>query len=176
MASPSLYRRVLGPRFDALPAVLQRFHDAPRGGKARGTFRVERGAGPVRNGLAALWRMPPAGDDVPVRLEVVVDGQREHWRRHFREHCLASIQWAEGDLLMESFGAGSFVSAVVIDGSCLRYDVRRTWLAGLAIPRWLAPEIDGSVHAGESGWRVVTQFSLPVLGKIVHYEGNVELE
>jgi hypothetical protein len=176
LASQCLYRRVLGPRFEALPAVLKRFHETPGGGKARGRFRVERGAGAIRNGLASLCHMPPATDDVPVRLDVVVDGEREHWRRYFGDHCLASVQWAQGELLMESFGAGAFASAIAIEGSRMRYDVRRTWLAGAPIPGWSAPEIDGHVDAGETGWRVVTHFAVPILGKIVHYEGIVELE
>src|SRR4051794_344293 len=49
-----LYRRILGERFEALPEVLRRFHDAPGGGRARGSFRIERGRGWLRNGLATL--------------------------------------------------------------------------------------------------------------------------
>ncbi len=48
MASPSLYRRVLGAGFDELPDVLKRFHGGAAGGSARGTFRVAWGHGLIR--------------------------------------------------------------------------------------------------------------------------------
>ena len=46
--------------------MLQQFHGAAEGGRARGTFRVERGAGLLRNALASLSGLPKAGLDVPV--------------------------------------------------------------------------------------------------------------
>jgi Domain of unknown function (DUF4166) len=171
-----LYRRILGPRFDALPAVLRRFHDSPNGGRARGSLDVERGSGRLRNLVASLWRLPRPGSNVPVRLEVIVDGEKEHWIRHFPDHCLKSIQWGRGGLLIEAFGAGSFSSDLVIDGPSLRYEFRQAWLAGIPVPGWLAPRVDGRVEAGEQGWRVVVHFSIPLLGEIVHYQGWVEPE
>lgn len=174
--STPLYRRVLGSRFDALPAVLQRFHDSPSGGRARGTLAVERGCGRLRNVVASLWRLPRSGSEVPVYLEVLVDGEKERWLRHFPDHCLRSTQWTRDGLVIESFGAGSFSSELVIDGSCLRYEFRRAWLAGIPIPGWLAPRVDGRVHAGVTNWRVVVRFHVPLLGEIVHYEGWVEPE
>ena len=45
MASLSLYRRVLGERFDTLPYVLKRFHGASDKSDARGIFLITRGAG-----------------------------------------------------------------------------------------------------------------------------------
>jgi hypothetical protein len=171
MVSPSLYRRILGERFDALPEVLRRFHDAPGGGQARGTFQVERGAGRVRSGMASLMGMPEAGTDVPIRLQVIVDGERERWVRHFREQRVETVQWMRGDLLMEAFGLTSFSSALVIDGSCLRYEFRRAWWAGIPLPPGMAPFVDGRVDAGEDGWRVSVRIGAPFLGELVHYQG-----
>ncbi len=104
MAPPSLYRRILGDRFDALPAVLRRFHDAEGGGRARGTFRVERAPGRLRNGVASMLGMPRAGTDVPVRLQVVAEGDRERWIRDFDGHRVETVQWARGESLMEAMG------------------------------------------------------------------------
>src|SRR5262249_34584632 len=70
MEPSSLYRRVLGPQFDVMPEVLRRFHDTKGGGSARGTLRVERGAGWLERALATLLRLPHAGTEVPVRLVV----------------------------------------------------------------------------------------------------------
>lgn len=176
MSPPSLYRRILGPRFDALPEVLRRFHGETSGGNARGTLRVERGAGRLRNALASLAGFPRPGAEVPVRLRVVVEGDRERWVRHFGGHRLETVQWARGDLLMERAGPTSFSSALVIDGPCLSYDLRRAWFAGIPLPRWLAPSVEGHTIAGEGGWRVVVRISAPALGELVRYEGWVEPE
>ena len=174
--SLSLYRRVLGPRFDSLPAVLQRFHGSTTGGQARGTFRVVRQPGWVRNTLANVLGMPRAGDAVPVRLEVVVEGEKERWYRHFPGRSLASSQWADGHLLKESFGLGSYTWELVIDGSRLTHEFRQARFAGVPIPRKMAPYVDGWVDAGETGWNVEVHIFFPVLGEIASYEGWVEPE
>jgi hypothetical protein len=176
MAAPSLYRRILGPRFDALPEVLRRFHDTDGGGLARGIFRVERRAGRLGTGLASLLGMPEAGPEVPVRLQVKVEGEQERWIRHFRQHCLETVQWARGDLLMEALGRVSFSSVLVVKGERLRYEFQRAWYAGLPILRWLSPSVASHVDAGETGWRVVVRIFVPVLGEIVRYEGWIEPE
>jgi hypothetical protein len=96
MASPLLYHRILGERFDALPTVLRRFHDNEGGGRACGTFRVERVPGRLRNAIASILGMPRAGSDVSVRLHVVVEGDRERWVRDFGGHRVVTVQWARG--------------------------------------------------------------------------------
>jgi hypothetical protein len=176
MSALCLYRRVLGARFDLLPDVLKRFHDRPAGGCARGTFRVVRGNGPVRNTIAGLLRMPRAGENVPVRLEVVVNGDRERWLRHFPGRCTRTVQWANGNLLMERLGLTSFSSALIVEGSRLSYEFQRAWFAGIPLPVWLSPHVDGHVDAGETGWRVVVRVFAPLIGEIVHYEGRIEPE
>ena len=176
MASPPLLRRILGDRFDDLPEVLQRFHGSSTGGQARGTFLVERGNGWLRNTVASLFGMPKAGKDVPIHLEVVVEGDRERWFRRFPGQSLSSVLWAEGGLLIESFGLGSFAFELVIDGSRLRHEFRRAWFGGIPIPRPLAPFVDGWLDAGDKGWLVVVHIFFPILREIVHYEGWVEPE
>ncbi len=176
MASPSLYRRVLGAGFDQLPEVLRRFHDGEMGGSARGTFRVVRGDGMVRNIVAGLLRLPRAGESVPIWLEVKVNGDREQWLRHFAGRCTRTVQWADGNLLMERFGLTSFSSALVVTGSRVHYEFRRAWFAGIPLPVWLSPYVDGYVDAGATGWRVTVHIFAPFLGEIVHYEGWVEPE
>ncbi len=175
-ASLSLYRRVLGPRFDALPAVLQRFHGSTTGGQARGTFRVTRGAGWLRNTLANVLGLPQAGGAVPVRLQVVVEGDKERWYRHFPGHSMSTSQWANGDCLIESNGLGSFQFALVIDGSRLTHEFRQARCAGIPLPRTLAPYVNGWVDAGDTGWNVFVHIFFPWVGEIASYEGWVEPE
>jgi Domain of unknown function (DUF4166) len=97
----ALYRRVLGERFDTLPDVLKRFHGPADKSNARGVFRVTRGKGFLRNLVATMLRMPRAGDDVPVHLEVIPLKDCEIWLRHFPGQTLKSVQWAREHLLIE---------------------------------------------------------------------------
>jgi hypothetical protein len=172
----SLYRRVLGAQFEELPEVLKRFHDTPGGGRARGTLRVERAPGRLLNGLASLLRMPPAAAEVAVRLAVIVEGERERWIRQFDEFRVETVQWARADLLMEAFGPVSFACKLVLDGATLRYDFRRAWLAGIPLPRYMGPSVEGSVFAAEMNWRIAVRIIAPFIGAVVRYEGWVEPE
>jgi hypothetical protein len=176
MRPPSLYRRLLGSRFDALPEVLGRFHDAPGGGRARGNFRVERFGGRAASALATLMRLPRSAGEVPVRLQVTDLATGERWVRQFGAQTLATRQWANGDLLMERSGFVSFSSALVVEGTTLRYEFRRAWFAGIPLPSWLSPSVEGSVDAGDTGWRTVVRVFAPFFGEIVRYEGWVEPE
>jgi Domain of unknown function (DUF4166) len=176
MDSQSLYRRVLGDRFDTLPEVLKRFHGAAGKSDARGTFRVTRGSGYLRNLVATLLGMPRAGENVPVHLQVVAIEDREIWLRHFLGQTLKSVQSARGELLMERFGLGSFSCTLEVRGSRVVYVFKRSWFLGVPLPQWLAPCVDSYVDANETGWLVVVHIFAPLLGEIVHYEGWVEPE
>jgi hypothetical protein len=171
LAVPSLYHRVLGAQFESLPIVLQRFHDAPGGGRARGEFQVERTSGWLRRGLASVLRMPKEAMHVPVSLEVKIEGDRERWVRHFDGRRMETVQWASAGLLMESFAHTMFSSKLVVDGSWLRHEFQRAWLFGVPLPRFLSPYVEGTVNAGEDGWQVEVRISAPFLGELVHYGG-----
>ncbi len=98
--------------------------------------------------------MPEAAEAVPVRLQVVVDADRECWLRWFGSRRLRTVQWARGDLLMEAFGPLSFASALVLDGSCLHYEFQRAWFARVPLPRWpLPPAAVCGLMNGVGGWR-----------------------
>ena len=174
--SHSLYRQILGERFDALPEALRRFHDRPGGGRAYGKLQIQRASGLLRNALASILGLPRTGMDVPVRLVVRIDGDRERWERYLQGRCLVTVQWASGDLVLESLGPFTYSSELVVQGSCLRNEFRRAWVMGLPLPRWLAPLIEGAVEAGDDGWHLAVRIGAPILGELVRYEGWVEPE
>jgi hypothetical protein len=174
MTQMSLYRRVLGDRFNELPEILKRFHGCAEGGTVKGSFRVVRCGGRFRRVVAEILQMPRTGESVPICLEVIVEGDRERWVRQFADRCTATIQWADGNLLMERFGPVSFSSELAVLGSRLQYEFRRAWFAGVLLPRWFSPYVESYVDAGEAGWHVVVHIFAPWLGEIVHYEGWIE--
>lgn len=168
----SLYRRILGDQFDALPPALRRFHDEPNGGKATAVFRVERGRGWLRNFVASVMRLPKASANAPVTLQVNVEGDRERWIRHIDGQRVETRQWADQGLLIEAFGPSTFSCALRVDGERLIYDFKRAWFLGIPMPKPLAPSVVSSTVGTEGGWHVSVRISAPLLGELVCYEGG----
>ena len=173
MAKPSLYRRVLGDQFGLLAPALQSFHDSVETRQASGTFDVTRGAGRWRSWLATLLRLPPAGTNVPVTLEVVVDGDREQWVRRFDAHLMQTWQWQSGELLIEAGGPLRLGFELVPEQDRLRYRLRRAWFCLVPLPGFLAPRIEAIEVGREDGWEVTVRFILPVVGLLIQYQGAV---
>jgi Domain of unknown function (DUF4166) len=171
-----LYRRVLGERFGQLPAVWRRFHEAATGGRGSGTFRVTRGRGWLRNLLADLGGLPRAGDNLPVRLEVRIDGARERWLRNFPDRTLDSLQWTERGLMLEAMGPLRLGFRLAVDGNALRYELVRAWFLGVPLPRFLAPRASALTVARDDVWTVEVALAVPLLGEIVRYEGLLQPE
>lgn len=137
MSSQTLYQRLLGEDFQKLPPILQCFHSQPQGAKASGRVNVKHASSSSSRSLyypaamagTLLGLLPPQGEDIPLRLEVVPEqqGQRELWIRHFgnkedrqqrrrRYCCLRTLQWTEdGTFLVEQAGPLLFVFRVSAD-------------------------------------------------------------
>ena len=170
----SLYRRLLGPSFDRLPPALRRFHDVTTEWRGHARFRVTRGRGWLRNLLARLGGLPRAGDDVPVKLRIIAEGDGERWVREFDTHRLESVQRAWRGLLVESFGALTLGFRLAVEPPALRLSPARVWvLGGLPWPRFLAPHGHGVEVGREDGCAIVATAEAPLLGMLARYEGLV---
>ena len=171
--SISLYRRILGDKLDELPPAMRQFHDSKNGGTACGQFKVTRGSGWFRNGLASLMRLPPSSPDVPLELSVQIDGNRERWIRRFGTHSMKTLQWQAGSLLIEAGGPMRFGFELIADETTIRFKLVRAWFIRIPIPHSLSPHIEAIETACDGGWDAIVQFSLPVVGMLIRYEGRV---
>src|SRR5262249_8813405 len=157
-----LYRRILGEGFKLLPATLQQFHDQPGGGQACGSFEIQRVRGRIRNWLPSLLGLPRAGRAVPVRLQVVVDGERERWIREFGDSRMESVQWCRDGVLMEAAGPMRFELDVRADSNGMHLESRRVSLGPIPIPRFLAPRVTAIARGVREGtWHVSVQLTGP---------------
>jgi hypothetical protein len=169
---PSLYRRLLGSDFDRLPPTLQRFHDVTTEWHGHAQFRITRGRGWLRNVLADLGGLPPAGEDVPLRLRIVAEDDRERWIRHFGQHRLESVQRAWRGLLVESIGGVTLGFHLVVEPPALRLVPAQVWLlGGLPWPHFLAPHGNGVEVGRHDGCAILARAEAPLLGLLVQYEG-----
>lgn len=176
---PSPYRELLGPEWDRLAAPLRDFHDVETVWEGKAVFRVTRGSGLLRNILAWLGGLPPAGESVPVTLRCTCEKSAgrtvEIWDRHFDGFRMRSMQWAEGGRLVEKFGWISLGYRLRVEPSLLRLEVTNAWFAGVPIPLWLAPTGEGLERADPDGRLSIRAVAYaPFLGQIVCYEGILE--
>ena len=177
MDDQTLYQRALGDQFARLPPVLRAFHSLPQGGMARGVATVRRGRGWWRHLAAQALRLPPAGECVPVVLQVQVVGDREIWVRDFGGFAVRTEQWQRGDFFIEKAGPLCFVFRLRIEENSLRFVFQHNELCGLRWPRWQVLRVEAVVRSvGEdanSSWHVEVSISTPLLGLLTAYSGEI---
>ena len=134
----SLYQRLLGDAWHALPGVLKRVHGTDAQLAASGEMDVTLGrfigAGLVRWAL----RMPRTEGHVPVELHVRREGEREEWDRRIGGWRFRTEQWAENGLMAETFGPLLFLASVSSDAVSVSHVSRRMLLCALG-RRWPVP-------------------------------------
>ena len=166
-----LYRRLLGAEFDRLGRHLRDFHDEL--GERRGQLQVKWGAGRLRHAVAWLLRMPPPRARSPVRLLASQRGAAEIWIRHFGSASLITRQWERRGFLMEAAGPLTFQFEVSVDGGGMRFTQQRAWFLCVPLPRALAPVVAARVDPTQRGWEVEVTISVPRLGVVASYGGEM---
>ena len=138
---------------------------------------MQRGRGLLARRIADLFRLPPDGRDVPLRVSFTSEDGVELWRRDFGGDVLVSRQGAlpgRPGLLYEDFGPGRFAIEPSVSPDGLELILRGATLFGFALPRWLWPRIVG--REGEDAQGRFTFFvtiRLPLIGLLVHYDGHL---
>jgi hypothetical protein len=174
-APASIFERVLGPAWQALPAPVRALHGPETELRTAGRATVTRGRGLLARVIATVVGFPRPGTDVPVEVRLQRDGVRERWRRTFAGRTFASTLTAGTGrahrLLRERFGPASFDLALVVDGERLRFVVRGWSVLGLPLPRRWAPTGDSFETAADGRFRFHIEIAHPWTGPIVTYEG-----
>jgi hypothetical protein len=169
-----LYRRLLGPGFDALPARVRELHDLDRISVREGRAQVQRGRSLVARMVAWLASLPPAGDDQPLRVTFAAVKDKEIWARQFGKALFRSVQHERGGLLYERVAFATFVFAATAtaNGLSLRLDGFR--LLGIPMPRMLHPAVDTFESEQDGRYQFEVEAHLPLFGLLVRYAGWLE--
>jgi hypothetical protein len=173
--APSLYAGVLGPSWEALPAIVRRLHQE---GSFSGRFTIRRSPGALSVVLGWLSRFPAAGENVDTRLVVRRDGALQHWERSFGGHVLATVQRAwEGSLMGERFGPMECVFRLRAVDKGLFYEQVGAWLClgplRLPVPRLLAPRIECTATEAPEGMAVHVRIGTGFTDWLLVYEGII---
>ena len=168
----ALYARVMGDQFAQLTPVVAAMHGVLRDGGASGSATVIRGSNFVARIVATVMGFPPAGDHALHVAFSEVDGV-ETWRRDFAGQCFASELSADGQDLVERFGALRFHFDLPVDDGGLRMILRRWKFAHLPLPLMLAPRIVAREYEEKGQFRFDVDIALPLIGRITHYLGRL---
>ncbi|MBY3589249.1 DUF4166 domain-containing protein [Rhizobium bangladeshense] len=174
-----LYRRILGDAWEKLPPGLAAIH----GGGTRlasGRARIERGRGLLARLISGIIGFPAAGEDVPVAVRFVADGDGEIWTRSFGGKTFRSWQAAgtggERHLLAEVFGPFRVLLALVPEGEKLRLVVRGWRFCGIPLPLFLAPGGDTYEEERDGRFHFHVEIGGRLTGLVVRYSGWLVLE
>ncbi|HEX8701436.1 MAG TPA: DUF4166 domain-containing protein [Myxococcaceae bacterium] len=174
--APSLYASLLGPGWEALPAIVRRLHQE---GSFRGRFTIRRGRGALSSVLSWLSRFPAAGENVDTRLVVRRDGALQHWERSFGGHLLTSVQCArEGSLMAERFGPLECAFRLRPVEGGLTYEQVSAWFClgpwRLPLPRMFAPRVECTATEAPGGMAVHVRIGSGFTDWLLVYEGIIQ--
>ncbi len=171
----ALYRRVMTDDFDRLAPAVCAMHGVLRDGGVQGRATVERGRNPLARVVATLMRFPPEGDHALHVGFAERDGV-ETWTRDFGGRCFRSRLSADGDALVERFGALRFHFHLPVTDGGLTMVMTGWSVFGLPLPLVLAPR--SRAREWEEGGRFCfdVPIDLPWLGRVVRYRGWLEVD
>jgi hypothetical protein len=179
----ALYRRILGDAWAGLDQSVRELHPGAEAWRGVGRFTVRHGTGRLARMLARLLKLPPAGEDIPVRLTITRTEGRESWQREFAGQRFVTGQREDKTgLLVEDFGLTDvWYRLEVSDGALVYQQVKSALRVGswhIRIPGPLFPRIAAreSPLAGQRGTHVRVLVTLSLIGLLVSYEGHIEKE
>ena len=134
-----LFPRVLGRDFDTLPEAVRQTHLTVGTSRWTGRCAVRRGTGLWSRVLCAIFRFPPASDDIAVDVTKVATARGETWVRRFGRNTFRSHLSVAPDGLQERFGPFTFAIGLKSCDGALHYPVTAGRMGPIPLPRWLLP-------------------------------------
>jgi hypothetical protein len=171
-ADAVLYRRLLGNRFDVLPAAVRTVH----GGRGPAVFSGRASARAGRSLPARMMRqllgLPRSGrHDVTVTL--VPDARGETWTRQFGRARFASrlVETQRMAVFEERFGPLRFAFGLRPDARGVVWQMVGWSVLGLPLPGALAPRMRARAEDVCGGYRFRVAVSHPWIGLLFAYRG-----
>ncbi|WP_347310657.1 DUF4166 domain-containing protein [Defluviimonas sp. SAOS-178_SWC] len=169
-----LFPAHLGVAFKELPGAVRRSHDWAGCFRLDGRATVTRGRGLAARLVAAIFRFPPEGADVPVRVTKRAAPDGEIWERDFGGRIFRSYLARRRGAITERFDPFTFVIGLTVRDGALHFPVAGGWLGPLPLPRVLMPVSIATETEDEGGFRFDVELRAPLgLGLIVRYRGRI---
>jgi hypothetical protein len=176
-----LVKNWFGDQFSNLHPLLQKLHSD--GGELVGDVEISYGkglAGIIGGRLGKKMNLPSEGvHQLTVSISHDVDGL--HWWRRFDEQTvIKSLFKPVGDIeqgyWIETTGPLSMKLTVDIKNGGWFWRCLKVNFLGLPIPRWLIPHTNAYKIIENGKYRFYVEFSLPIIGSLVSYQGLLRAE
>ncbi len=167
----TLYRRLLGARFEMLPSPVRALHDVAGTVTWTGRADVERGASWPARVIATAFGLPPAGLDQHLTVTFTPQGDAEVWTRAFGHRRFVSTQRARGNQLREAVGPVTLHMTLQADDQGLSLTLVAASFLGLPVPNVLLPRIRTRENGREDRYHFDVEAVVPAFGLLVRYRG-----
>jgi hypothetical protein len=168
-----LWRRILRDEFDLVPPAVRAMFDHNGHRYARGTAEVTAGDSWIARLCIALSGFPAPGRDIPVSILILAEGGTDIWYRTFRNRSFASAHLGADHILLERFGALTFVFRLTGARDGVHFDMIETRLLGFALPRRISPRIAATQSEERGRFRFEISIDLPFVGRMVRMIGRL---
>jgi hypothetical protein len=167
------FEKVIGPAFTQLDPLIQKAHQGNI--QLIGFVTVERGNRLARL-LCDIMKMPAAGKQVPFEVSGEHYDDRMVWNRRFDQKQLFSCFRLEGSDFIERMGPIKLRLGIVNENGAVVYRVNKAQLWGIPLPGFLSPRLNARESERNGKYVFQVRVSLPVLGRLVAYYGELQLE
>ena len=173
---PSVYRRVLGARFDSLDPAVQRLHSLQGQQRLDGRCTIVGAESRLGRAIARIVGLPRAAEQTAFTFEINADDSEETWTRHFPRRSMRSrLRAGSNGELIERLGIVRlrFTLAVADGALTMRLDAVR--VAGMPWPRAWLPMVWAREHGDGERFHFDVGARLGRLGLLVAYRGHLDL-
>ena len=170
-SSVSLYRRLLGPAFDTMPAALRELHDQSASAVFAGEAEVIAAENIIARLIARISGLPVRSYRCPVTVRIDVDADGETWHRDFGGHRFHSRMHDDAGSLIERLGPHTIRFRLHADADGLSMQPIAWRTLGIPLPRLLWPMISASEVAIDGRFHFDVATAFPIIGRVVHYRG-----
>ena len=167
--------RQLGADFARLHGPVQAIHDLRGPQVWNGRAEVVRGKGLTARIIAALFRFPPATDDIAVQVTMTPEDGGEMWERRFGDRVFRSTLRPWAGRMTERFGPFTFTLDLHVTDGALHFPVIAGRLGWLPLPRFALPRSVAREYVKDGRFRFDVALMAPLTGAlVVHYRGWLE--
>ncbi len=167
----SLYRRLLGTTFDAMPAALRELHDQPMSAAFAGEAEVIAAENIIARLIARISGLPTRSYPCPVEVRIDIDADVETWHRDFGGHRFHSRMHDDAGSLIERLGPHTIRFRLHADAEGLSMQPIAWRTLGIPLPRLLWPKLSAREYQIDGRFHFDVATAFPIIGRVVHYRG-----
>lgn len=168
----TLLKLCLGGHYGLLDPLVKKAHTGST--RLEGRVTVQRGNW-LANIICHIFSMPAACDDCQLTVKGEHSLDEMSWNRCFGDFVMNSHFEREGQQLVEVLGPIRMNLILTVEQGALVYTLVKASLFGIPIPLFLAPKVIAEEAQVDEIYRFKVNVSMPLIGLLVRYGGDMKL-